>query len=142
MAHKIQRAGGFLVIALSTAGAAAANPAASYAGEFERPYGFGYSQEERTFDANSRDLNNNRIIIDGRILVGDDLSTLSQTGVFSYRHQFSGAGRAANSRGGTAVGNQLNVITQGSRNIIVVDSDQVNEGDQTIVLNGELDLND
>ena len=43
---------------------------------------------------------------------------------------------------GTAVGNQLNVITNGSNNTIIIDSTQINNGDQTVILNGELNLND
>ena len=31
----------------------------------------------------------------------------------------------------TAVGNQLNVVTTGSNNIVIVDSNQINNGDQT-----------
>lgn len=41
---------------------------------------------------------------------------------------------------GTAVGNQLNVITTGNYNTVIIDSTQINNGDQTVVLNGELDL--
>ena len=43
---------------------------------------------------------------------------------------------------GTAVGNQLNVITNGSNNTIIIDATQINNGDQSVVLNGELNLND
>ncbi|ACT58353.1 holdfast attachment protein HfaA [Hirschia baltica ATCC 49814] len=123
---------------------AIANPAAQYTGEFERPYGFSYGQESQNYDASSRDINGNRVIIDGRIVVGDDLSSLSVGGV--YGHNFRGAGAGYGSYQGfgnsTAVGNQLNVITNGSNNIVVIDSHQTNSGDQTVILNGELDLND
>ena len=43
---------------------------------------------------------------------------------------------------GTAVGNQLNVITNGNNNTVIIDSTQINNGDQNVFLNGELDLND
>ena len=125
---------------------AQSNPAANYTGEFERPYGFAYGQEERAFDANTRDINGNRVIIDGRIVVGDDLSSLTTTGVYGYR--FAGSGAGYNKTPGyygqtnSAVGNQLNVITQGSYNTVVIDSTQINNGDQEVVLNGELNLDD
>ena len=41
---------------------------------------------------------------------------------------------------GTAIGNQLNVITNGNYNTVIIDSTQINNGDQTVVLKGELDL--
>lgn len=133
-----------LVCAFATAHA---NPASQYTGEFERPYGYAYGDENRNYDANTRDRNGNRVIIDGRIVVGDDLSSLSMSGV--YRHNFRGAGTAFGHSqgqfgmgGSTAVGNQLNVITNGSNNVVVIDSDQNNSGDQNVILNGELNLND
>ncbi|WP_018997994.1 holdfast anchoring protein HfaA [Hirschia maritima] len=121
-----------------------ANPANQYTGEFERPYGFSYGEENRNYDANSRDRFNNRVIVDGRIVVGDDLSSLSYGGV--YGHNFRGAGSGyghyQSPGNNSAIGNQLNVITNGSNNIVVIDSEQTNTGDQTVVLNGEIDLND
>jgi holdfast attachment protein HfaA len=41
---------------------------------------------------------------------------------------------------GTAIGNQLNVVTNGNNNTVIIDSTQINNGDQSVVLNGELDL--
>ncbi len=150
------------MLAVSATATAQSNPSGQYAGEFERPYGFAYGEEERTYNANTRDARGNRVIIDGRIVVGDDFSTLSQSGVYgnsfysagtafsnsstfssstssssssSSNSQFSGAGL-------NAIGNQLNVITIGDYNNVVIDSEQVNNGDQNVVLNGELNLDD
>jgi hypothetical protein len=50
------------------------------------------------------------------------------------------AGFGAGIASGTAVGNQLNVITQGSWNTVIVNSTQINNGNQTTVLNGKIDL--
>ena len=104
--------------------------------EFERPYGFRYGEEQRSFEANSRDRLGNRVIIKGLIEGGSGLGTSMYTGW----GQTEGASGMIGS--GTAVGNQLNVITTGSNNTIIIDSTQINNGDQTVVLNGELDLND
>ncbi len=110
--------------------------AASYTSEFERPYGYGYGQEQRPFDANTRDRLGNRVIINGLIEGGSGLGT----GLYTGWGQTDGASGMLGS--GTAVGNQLNVITNGSNNTIIIDSTQINNGDQTVILNGELDLND
>ena len=38
------------------------------------------------------------------------------------------------------MGNQLNVITQGNWNTVIVNSTQINNGNQTTALNGKIDL--
>lgn len=114
--------------------APASAQAASSMSEFERPYGYAYGSESTPYSASTRDLNGNRVIIDGLIQGGSGLST----GLYTGWGQTSGAsGMLGN---GTAVGNQLNVITNGSNNTIIIDSTQINNGDQTVVLNGELDF--
>lgn len=113
---------------------ASAGPAAAQAGrpaianEFDRPYGMGYGQEILPYEARTRDVNGNRVILDGRIVVGDDLSTLP-AGLYNMNGLMSG-GTGLNGIGsGQAIGNQLNVITQGSWNTVVVTSTQTNNGD-------------
>ncbi|MEO0818206.1 MAG: holdfast anchoring protein HfaA [Pseudomonadota bacterium] len=110
---------------------------AGYLSEFERPYGYGYGQENRPFDAGSRDANGNRVVVNGLIEGGTGLGLGLNTGW----GQTAGATGLLGSTG-TAIGNQLNVITNGSYNTIIIDSTQINNGDQTASLNGELDLND
>ncbi len=120
--------------------AAMASPAiAQEAGslaEFERPYGFAHGEESRPFDAGTRDRLGNRVVINGLIGGGTGLRGGLNTGW----GQTDGASGMIGT--GTAVGNQLNVITNGSNNTIIIDSTQINNGDQTVVLNGELNLND
>jgi holdfast attachment protein HfaA len=121
--------------ALSVAALLAAVPAqaqsrAGYANEFSRPYGLNPGDETRPFDARTRDLNGNRVIVDGRIVVGDDLSSLP-LGLYN-----SGNGGLGFSGTGTAIGNQLNVTTQGSFNTVVVNATQINNGNQTVIING------
>lgn len=108
--------------------------AASSASEFERPYGFSYGEESRPYSAASRDASNNRVVINGLINGGTSLGT----GLYTGWGQTQGASGMIGT--GTAVGNQLNVITNGSNNTIIIDSTQINNGDQNVVLNGELDL--
>ncbi|MEM1037681.1 MAG: holdfast anchoring protein HfaA [Pseudomonadota bacterium] len=108
--------------------------AASYTSEFERPYGYGYGEEQTPFSAGTRDRLGNRVIINGLIEGGSGLGT----GLYTGWGQTDGASGMLGT--GTAVGNQLNVITNGSNNTIIIDSTQINNGDQTVVLNGELDF--
>ncbi len=118
------------------AGAQTANPAPTYSGDFQRPYGWSYGQEAQPFDANTRDANGNRVVLDGRMMTGADQSTLStSSGASAWAQASAGAGFSQ----GTAVGNQVNVITQGNYNTVVVTTTQTNTGNQT-VLNGRLNL--
>ncbi|MCI4643735.1 MAG: holdfast anchoring protein HfaA [Hyphomonadaceae bacterium] len=109
---------------------------AGYLSEFERPYGFSYGAEERPFDAGTRDINGNRVVVNGLINGGTGLGFGMNTGW----GQTDGASGMLGT--GTAVGNQLNVITNGSNNTIIIDATQINNGDQNVVLNGELNLDE
>jgi holdfast attachment protein HfaA len=130
--------GGAVTLLAMPALAQPPSPAASVSGEFERPFGFGYGEEQASYDANTRDASGNRIILDGRIMTGMDNSSLSTSSASAGAWSQSTAGAGFSS--GTAVGNQLNVITQGNWNTVIVNSTQINNGDQTTVLNGKIDL--
>lgn len=120
--------------------------------QLETPFGFEVGQAGQAFDPSSRDANGNRLIVDGRIITGDDLSSFTTSTLATGGQSLSGAGFLNESFSqNTAIGNQLNVVTQGSFNTIIVDSTQINNGNQTAILgsqqpsdilNGELDLND
>ncbi len=124
--------------AIASFGPAAHAQSSSSLSEFERPFGFVRGEEDRPFDPGTRDVNGNRLVVDGRIVSSSDL------GVFSQSTLSSGAGALAGAGFGqtTAIGNQLNVVTQGSFNTVVIDSTQINNGDQTAILNGEIDLDE
>lgn len=108
--------------------------AASSVSEFERPYGLGYGEEAAPFSPHLRDRSGNRVIINGLIEGGTGLGMGLHTG---WGQTEGAAGMIGT---GTAIGNQLNVITHGSNNTIIIDSTQINNGDQTVELNGELDF--
>jgi holdfast attachment protein HfaA len=118
------------------------SPAAQVSGGFERPFGYGYGEEQASYDANTRDASGNRIILDGRIQTGMDQSSLSRSygSAGAWSQSTAGAGFGAGIASGTAVGNQLNVITGGNWNTVIVNSTQINNGNQTTVLNGKIDL--
>lgn len=126
-----------IVLASFIAAPAANAQEAGFLAEFERPYGFAYGEESQPFDARTRDSAGNRVIINGRII--NDTSTLNG-GLNTGWGQTGGASGMLGS--GSAVGNQLNVVTNGSFNTVIIDSTQINNGDQTVYLNGELDLHD
>lgn len=131
-----------VIALLALPASAQTNRAAQVSGEFDRPFGFSYGQEQSPYDANTRDGNGNRIILDGRIMTGMDQSTLatSSASAGAWAQATAGAGFGSGVAQGTAVGNQLNVITQGNWNTVIVNSTQINNGNQTSVLNGKIDL--
>jgi holdfast attachment protein HfaA len=135
--------GGVVVLLQFPAQAQQASPAATVSGEFERPFGFAYGQEQQSFDANTRDANSNRVILDGRIMTGMDQSTLSMATASASSWAQATAGAGFGNGGvaqGSSVGNQINVITQGNYNTVVVNATQTNTGNQTAILNGKLNL--
>lgn len=126
-----------LMWAATAAHADGVNPGIQ-ASTYNTPFGYQYGEQERIFQPGTRDGQNNRIAIDGRILLGEEASNLPRTLRGDIGPSFS------SQFGNQAVGNQLNVITTGDWNTVVVDSNQINNGDVTAVtsLNGELELND
>lgn len=132
-------------VAAMTAMAPLAAPAAtaqqaSFLAEFERPFGADSNVLDRPFEvsngAGSRDLNGNRVIINGLLGGG---SSLGQSLITGWG-QTQGADGMLGTHG--SIGNQLNVVTNGSNNTVIIDNTQINNGDQTVILNGGLDLND
>lgn len=130
----------------------ARNPARQTVDEFERPTGIAFGAEEAPYDASTRDLAGNRLIIDGIIVPNGDPSSLPvpldralgvNTG-FANSSLFTStgtvAGTAASRQSGAAIGNQINVTTNGSNNTVIVNARQTNTGAQTVILNGSLNL--
>lgn len=108
--------------------------AAHSVSEFERPYGYGYGAENRPYHSATRDANGNQLVINGLIGGGSGLGT----GLYTDWGQTENVPGIIGS--GTAIGNQLNVHVNGSYNTVIIDSTQINTGDQTTSLNGELDF--
>ena len=93
------------------------------AADFETSYGVAYfGAEEQPIEAGTRDANGNRLIVNGRIMESSSLSG----GVGDSDDPFNQSIAAS-----SATGNQLNVITSGSFNTVIVDSTQNNSGDIT-----------
>lgn len=90
------------------------------ASDVERPFGMGWESFDSPINPSSRDENGNRVIINGRMELEGTL-----TGGLMDSYATGGSAQA--------IGNQLNVVTQGNYNTVIVDSTQINNGDISAV---------
>jgi len=148
MMHVVNRsrlAAAAFAAALLAGGQAAAQTMTTNAAEFNGGWGRIQGTENHAIDVSTRDPNGNRVIVDGIILDGGS-DTFTQTDNQGAGSVFAGAGGRTRWSTATAIGNNLQVITQGNYNTVIVNSTQINNGDVTAnnddSLNGELDLND
>ena len=124
-----------IMFASSFAIEAAAQTVSQTAGEWNSHWGGGPGDENRAFNPGTRDVNGNRVVINGRITTAAEASSLSW--MMGGQSSPSGVGSAS------AIGNQLNVITQGDFNTVIIDSTQINNGSVTAIANGQVaDNND
>lgn len=110
----------FTLVTLSVfamAGAASADSIPGGADDFSRPFGMDWQSFDTPIEAGTRDENNNRTIVNGRIAMDGSLTGGLGDG-------YGGGVGAAQ-----AIGNQLNVVTQGNWNTVIVNSNQTNNGD-------------
>lgn len=123
-------------LALMMLPGAALAQAAQSAGQFNVPYGKSYNDFNQPFDARTRDGNGNRTIVNGRMFLGSqsNLSFGLGGGFFGNSNTSSSGVGGFGSAG--AIGNQLNVVTLGSWNTVIIDSTQINNGNQTVNLSG------
>lgn len=148
MMHVVNRsrlAAAAFAAALLAGGQAAAQTMSTNSAEFNGGWGRIQGTENHAIDVSTRDPNGNRVIVDGIILDGGS-DTFTQTDNQGAGSVFAGAGGRTRWSTATAIGNNLQVITQGNYNTVIVNSTQINNGDVTAnnddSLNGELDLND
>ncbi len=111
--------------ALAFAANAAADPIPGGTSDVERAFGMGWSSFDQPIEASTRDENGNRVIVNGRMQIEGTLTGGLMDGFGS------GLGSAQ------AIGNQLNVVTQGNWNTVIIDSTQTNTGDVTAVVDGD-----
>ena len=113
-----------VLTALLMAAPAFANPAPGSPSDIERGFGMDESFDS-PINPTTRDANGNRLIINGQIMTDTTLSGGIMDG-FS-----SGAGSSQ------AIGNQLNVVTQGNWNTVIIQSNQINNGDISAIAQGD-----
>lgn len=116
----------------STAGEAAAQAMGTNSSSFNAGYGRSPGDENRPVDFSMRDSSGNLTIIDGVMNTGPDQSTLAGSSI-ADGGGFSGVGGTYTS-GASAIGNSLNVVTNGNYNTVIVNSVQTNNG--TVTANG------
>lgn len=137
------------VVALSLLGFSLASMASAQSmntssASYQRGYGLARNQLQSGIDPSTRDANGNRVILDGALLTGSDNSVFSYSQTHGAGDSYSGAGAVG---GATAIGNNLQVIVNGSYNTVVVTSTQINNGNVTATngtnttsLNGQVNL--
>lgn len=122
------------------------------ASDYNHPYGMTQGGENAPVDASLRDANGNLTLVNGQFTsssmsqqtglqpmgaLGMPSLAASNTVVSGASTTTTGAGAGGASMFGqaSAVGNQLNVVTVGNNNTVVVNSKQVNNGNQTATVN-------
>lgn len=94
--------------------------------------GYGAATQNQSSSYSMRDANGNLTMVDGRVTS----STYSQGSGAQWAGGGVGGGGGLNAYGqATAIGNQLSVVVIGSRNTTIIDSTQINNGNQTATAN-------
>jgi len=116
------------VLALPADSAVAQSTGSAGAGQFQAGYGASRYTTAQASRGTTRDANGNRLVVDG--IIQQNGSAYSRSDSSSSSSHFSGGvGSGTNIGGSTAIGNNLNVVVQGNRNTVVVNSTQTNTGD-------------
>jgi len=101
------------------------------AASYNAGYGMQPGEENAPISGSTRDANGNKVFVNG-------VAEGSAYAVTDNVHQ-SGVGFPGGSNASaTAIGNALNVTVNGSWNTVIVDSKQVNNGNQSASLNGDI----
>ncbi len=118
-------------VLISGAVPAFAQSVSTNSASYNAGYGRTAGQENQIVDYSTRDANGNRVIVDGVMLTGSDQSVYSSRSSSGSLDSYSGVGSLGGYSSSTAIGNNLTVITQGSNNVVIVNSKQVNNGNVT-----------
>jgi len=122
------------------------------ASDYNHPFGMSQGQENAPVDPSLRDANGNLTLVNGQFTscpmcqstglqamgsLGLSSLAASNTVVSGASVTTTGAGAGGASMMGTAsaIGNQLNVVTEGNNNTVIVNSKQINNGNQTATVN-------
>lgn len=126
----IRIASAALALSLIALPASAQLASSSGTSSFQNGYGGARQSVTSAQTGSTRDENGNRLIVDGIIQAGASAYSRQSGGVSnSYS---GGVGNGYSSvAGATAIGNNLNVVVQGSHNTVIVNSRQTNSGNVT-----------
>lgn len=126
-----------LIAIIAAVSAAPAMAQVRSAAQIEAGYGSSAAVMDKAFNPSTRDERGNRIILDGVIQsgAGNSAVMLNGEGALAGAEYFQSG---ATTMSASAIGNLVNIDVSGNWNTIVLNSNQVNNGDQTAsaVLNG------
>jgi holdfast attachment protein HfaA len=126
------------IAAVFAAAATSAQAGVDYsnAATYNTAYGMTAGPENATVNPSLRDGNGNLTVVNGQFTS----SSMSQQSGVQNMSTMSGSGTGAGAAYGTAsaIGNSLNVVTNGNNNTVIVNSTQTNNGNQTatVSMNG------
>jgi holdfast attachment protein HfaA len=114
------------------------------AGDYNNPYGMGSGQENQPIDPSLRDANGNLTVVNG-VFTSSNMGAgstqqMSSLGAYNTGTTLMSGGvgmGAGNIMQAQAIGNQLNVVTVGTGNTVIVNSHQTNNGDQSATVNND-----
>ncbi|MGH7489250.1 MAG: holdfast anchoring protein HfaA [bacterium] len=115
------------------AGNAAASGDYDQSSSYSVGYGMQPGEENAPISGSTRDENGNKVFVNG-VATGSAYAVTDHIRTSGV----GGAGTGAGSATATAIGNALNVTVTGSWNTVIVNSKQVNNGDQNASLNGDI----
>jgi holdfast attachment protein HfaA len=113
---------------------------------YNTPFGMtSQAQENQAINPSLRDANGNLTVVDGQFtssafasgyaLAGASANASGVGMANSVNGTTTGSSSGAAYSGATAIGNQLNVVTVGNGNTVLVNSQQTNNGNQTATVN-------
>ncbi|MBV9570923.1 MAG: holdfast anchoring protein HfaA [Alphaproteobacteria bacterium] len=127
--------------AFAAIGAASAGDYGS-ASDYNSPYGMTAGQENQAIEPSLRDANGNLTVVNGVFTSSNmgsgSVQQMSSLGAYSSGTTLMSGGvgfGGGNVMQAQAIGNQLNVVTVGTGNTVIVNSHQTNDGDQTATVN-------
>lgn len=136
----------FGLLLFATAGLTGAAFAADYgsAASYNSGYGMSAGQENQAVNPSLRDANGNLTVVNGQFTSSafsrqtgvQTMGTISSGSLATLGTSVSGVGQTYGTA--TAIGNSLNVVTVGNNNTVVVNSSQINNGNQSaaVSING------
>jgi len=110
------------------------------AGDYNAPYGMNPGQPNQPIDPSLRDANGNLVVENG-VFTSSNMGAagaqqMSSLGAYSNGTTLMSGGVGMGSvMQAQAIGNQLNVVTVGTGNTVIVNSHQTNNGDQSATVN-------
>ena len=123
-----------LLAGVAFTGAAKAGDYSNSSG-YNAPFGMSSAQENAPPNTSLRDANGNLTVVNG-VFTSANFGTASGaaaagSGVGASSYGAGTSGASSTSGTATAIGNQLNVVTLGNNNTVVVNATQTNNGNQT-----------